>query len=160
VKWLVDLALVLEGECGYPDDLQTILADKSHPAHETILRKLVKRGFEALDEREPIAAFLAELREPEAERRAEVGRKLTKRARKALLGRMPSGPLIISLKDASWSTPLELQFGDAQEPSTEVKEERSVFPWAGPPRLKLSPLPDTPRSASLGLTLGNICFNI
>jgi hypothetical protein len=111
-----------------------------------------------LEEREPGEFFLADLREVDVERRAEVGKRLTRRARKALLGRMPGGTLIISLKDPSEATPLQLRFGNDQESETDIKEGRYVFPWAGPPKLKLPSLPDKPRSTFLGLTFGNICF--
>lgn len=158
VKWLLDLALTLQEERGIARVLQTILEDKEHPARKAMICKLVKQALDALEEREPIGFFLADLHAADAERRAEVGKRLTRRARKALLGRMPGGALIISLKDPSESTPLQLQFGNDQESETDIKEGRYVFPWAGPSKLKLPSLPDKPKSTSLDLTLGNVCF--
>jgi len=162
VQWLLELALTLQEERGNTKELQTILEDKGHPSHRMVICQLIKQALDALEEREPIEAILAGLREGEAETRAEVGRKLTKRARKALLGRMPGGDLVMTLRDPSeygpQATPLQLQFGDDVEPKADVKEGRYVFPWAGPPKLKLPSLPEKPRNFSLGLTLGNLCY--
>ena len=142
-----------------------ILEEKGHPSHRTVICQLIKQALDALREREPresSESILAGLREEVAEKRADVGRKLTKRARKALLGRMPGGNLVMTLRDPSEygpeATPLQLEFGDDLEPEADVKEGRYVFSWAGPPKLKLPSLPEKPRNFSLGLTLGNVCY--
>lgn len=158
VKWLLELSLTLQEERGLAEEVQAALKDKTHPSRRVVICQLIKQAFDALEEREPVEYYLRGLYEIDAERRIEVGRKLAKRARKALLGRMPGGPLVISLKDASEVMPLELQFGSDQEAEMITKEGRYVFPWSGPPQLNLPSLPDQPRSAALGLTVGNLCF--
>jgi HEAT repeats/HEAT repeat len=160
IRWLINLALTLHEErsseeVSSVEDIQAILQNKNNPVYEATLYALIKQAFIALEEREPIEVLLTGLRESDAQTRMEVGQKLTKRAKKAYMGRIPGGPLIISLKNSHGLSPVELQFGDDQK-NTE-KEGRPVFPWDGPisPRLTLPSLPD--RSQDSALIAGNTC---
>lgn len=160
VDWLIQLAFTLREERMSEDQktfdqLRSILREQSHPAYETTLSTLVKHALTALEEREPTEVLLANLNDPDAQKRREVGQKLAKRAQKAHMARIPGGPLIISLKKAQGLTPVELQFGGDQE--NMPKEGRPIFPWDGPisPRLTLPALPNHLQSNSSAF--GSIC---
>jgi len=156
IEWLVELALSLYKEQSHTN-LRAIFEDSTGQEYEATLHYLVKRAIEALEERETIEPLLVELGRPDAKRRAEVGKQLTKRAKKALMARLPTGPLIISLRNTRGLAPVELQFGDDQ--TNRIKNDRHVFPWNGPTVPKTSPasFPDRAPSGPLTFVARSMC---
>lgn len=56
---------------------------------------LLRIALEALNEREPVEEIFEQLSNPDAKVRAQTLHILTRRARKAFMGRIPGGPLVL-----------------------------------------------------------------
>jgi HEAT repeat protein len=144
IEWLIKLASALVEERSSTEQIQKTLQEEENTKHKKMRNYLIHQALQALDEREEIDSLLTQLNSSDVEVKLAAAQELTKRAKKALMGRLPSGPLIITLKHASGGTPVELQFGIYPEGRTEgkTKEGRQIFPWHGvlPPKLQLPSL--------------------
>lgn len=157
MKWLARLAFELLQEQISAEALQKRLEHASEKQQLAIWRYLIGKGLSALDEREGLDPLFTALGDPDAQIKVSAAQALHKRVKKAYMGRVPGGALIISLKRAQEATPLEFQFGLAQEQVP--KEGRIVLPGYES-ALNEKPTSEVLRSLnilSLSSILGNVC---